>query len=171
MRAQFAECIWHINPHVNNDRLRQMEDLWLYFEDPEMGYFRRQRYWGFNMHLGHVTNLNGIRPDVLGECWDLAIGAPLTEEELIQNRREGYVRPPPLEDFEDEESDFEYNERIRPDVLGECWDLAIGAPLTEEELIQNRREGYVRSPPLEDFEDEESDFEYNERWFLPLAVP
>ncbi|KAF5278035.1 hypothetical protein FQA39_LY18415 [Lamprigera yunnana] len=54
-REQFAKCIWH----VNNDRLRRMEDLWLYFEDPELGYLRWSRYWAYNMHLGHVTNLNG----------------------------------------------------------------------------------------------------------------
>ncbi|KAF5270621.1 hypothetical protein FQA39_LY01359 [Lamprigera yunnana] len=51
----------------------------------------------------------GIRSVLSDQCWDLAIGSPITEEELIQNRKEGYIRPSPLEDCE--ERDEEYLER------------------------------------------------------------
>ncbi|KAF5303749.1 hypothetical protein FQA39_LY09822 [Lamprigera yunnana] len=110
-RQQFSEIIWHVNYHVNDDHLRRMEDLWVWLEDPVDGFARRERYWAFNMNTHIVTNLNGHGSGMSCESWDLALGQPVTPQELIQNQEEGYTRPAQLVDCEDEESDHAYKER------------------------------------------------------------
>ncbi|KAF5306476.1 hypothetical protein FQA39_LY08882 [Lamprigera yunnana] len=98
-RQQFAEIIWNINEHVNGNRLRCTEDLWVSYEHPKLGFAR----W------------HG--PDVLSESWDLAVRSPTSEDFLMREYGNGYVPPASFIDCEEEEEDKDYEKRCFSDWL------------------------------------------------------
>ncbi|KAF5301965.1 hypothetical protein FQA39_LY10535 [Lamprigera yunnana] len=55
--------------------------------------------------------------------------------------------------------------RDGPTVSGQSWDLALSSPTTSAQLAQDKLEGYTRSAPRVDCEEEESDHAYKERTY------